>query len=120
MPIIQSGFVTISCDGPESECGKSVTFAATEQDKNEAEHNNPWLTSLRNVNTSDKRSLCYCSDECEIRAAGLGAHNARTIISAGNQSQVNLAALAAAKAKAATAALKAGATPGQVGFSPMG
>jgi hypothetical protein len=119
MPIIQSGFVTISCDGPEAECGKSVTFAATENDKNEAERNNPWLMTLRNVNTADKRSLCYCSDECEIKAAGLGAHNARTILTATGQSQVNLAALAAAKAKAATAALKSGATPQQVGFQPM-
>lgn len=102
----QLTFITISCDAPG--CEKTATFAATDQDVRQAEVDHPWLTSIRNIGTVDKRQFTYCSDECEIKSVAAGAHNKQTIVSATNQAQVDLAARAAAQARQATDALKTG------------
>jgi len=110
MSVVQSAFVTFSCDGPE--CGKTATFAATQEDRQLAVTNNPWLNAMRFVKTGDGREVSYCSDECEINAVSAGAHNRlepKRIVDAAGQAQVNLAAEAAKRAAQATAALKAGA-----------
>jgi hypothetical protein len=66
------------------------------------------MQSLRFVQTPDGRKFTYCSDECEIKATGNGTHNKPIIVPAGKQSDVNLAAQAAERARQATEAIKAG------------
>lgn len=110
MSTVQSVFITVSCDGKG--CDKSVTFAANPQGEKEAQDANPWLLTHRAIQTADKRVLTYCGDECEIKAAGDGAHNKleqKHIITDANNSQVNLAAQAAKLAAEATAKMKEGA-----------
>ena len=110
MSVVQSQFVTFSCDGPE--CGKATTFAATQEDQKVAVISNPWLNGMRFIKTADGREVAYCSDECEVKAVATGAHNKlepKRIVDATGQAQVNLAAEAAKRAANATAALKAGA-----------
>jgi hypothetical protein len=104
---VQTTFLTVSCDGPG--CTKSVTFPGTEQGQLEAMRDAPWLNSLRIVQTSDKRQLGYCSDECEANAVGNGSHNKleKRIITATGQ-QVDLAARAAEQARQTNAALHQG------------
>jgi hypothetical protein len=107
--VVESTFVTISCDG--AGCGKSVTFARTKEDQQQAQKDSPWMVHTRHVRTPDGREISYCSDECEIKAAGTGIHNIpeqKRIVPDANQAQVNLAAEAAKRAAQATAALKAG------------
>jgi len=99
-------FVTISCDAPE--CPSTATFAQTAEGEAAAIQANPWLTSVRFVNTPDQRKYIYCSDECEINATGLGQHNKKQIVAPTGPNTVDLEAQAAARAKAATEALKSG------------
>lgn len=110
MSTIQTGFVTIACDGPN--CDKSVTFKATAEEKAIAEAQNPWLnTTHRVVATIDHRQLDFCSDTCEAESIATGGHNKlepKKII-LGNAQQAELAAQAAANAARTQAALKAGA-----------
>jgi hypothetical protein len=105
----QLAFVTISCDNPD--CTREVTFQANEQGKTEAFEDNPWLNSLRVVGTADQRQLSYCSDECEAKGLGSGAHNKperKRVITGVNQAHVNLAAQAAEQARTATKAMREG------------
>jgi len=107
--VVESKFLTFSCDAPE--CGKAITFAATQEDHKAALASNPWLTTMRFIKAAGKE-VSYCSDECEIRAVATGAHNPvepKLIVDTANQAQINLAAEAAKRAANATAALKAGA-----------
>lgn len=107
MTTVISSFATVSCDG---ECGKTVTFAQTQEGEKEAFDSNAWLNGMRMVQTIDKRQFSYCSDECEIKAVSSGAHNkVEKKIITGNQSQVDLAAKAAHAAAQATQAMKSGA-----------
>lgn len=109
MSTVQSQFITITCDNPD--CGKQATFSANEQGQAEAREDFPWLTTLRGVGTSDGRQLSYCSDECEAKGIGLGAHNKvqrKRIVTEVNQAQVNLAARAAEQAREANKALHEG------------
>jgi len=106
---VQTQFITVNCDNPE--CGKIATFAATEQGQVEAREDHPWLTTLRGVGTSDGRQLSYCSDECEAKGIGLGAHNKaqrKRIITEANQAHINQAAQAAQQSREATKALREG------------
>jgi len=110
MGVIQSSFITFSCDA--FECGNTVTFAATKEDRDAAAISSPWINAMRFVKTADGREVSYCSDECEIKAIATGAHNRiepKRIVDAAGQAQINLAAEAAKRAANATAALKAGA-----------
>lgn len=99
-------FVTISCD----QCDKNATFAQTQEDEKEAVVKNPWLDTVRIVQTRDKRQFLYCSDECEIKATSKGTHNKQEQkkIVPGNASQIDLAARAEHIARQATQAMKAG------------
>lgn len=109
MSVVNSTFVTISCDAVN--CGKTVTFAQTQADEAAAIEANPWLSTVRFIQTLDKRALSYCSDQCEVLATGQGLHNKlepKKIVTVGNQAQVDLAAQAATRAAQATAALKQG------------
>jgi hypothetical protein len=105
---IISSFATVSCDG---ECGKTVTFAQTQEGEKEALATNPWLNTMRLIQRLDKKQFSYCSDECEIKSAGAGNHNTpeeKKIQTVVNQSQVDLAARAAHAAAEATKAMKSG------------
>lgn len=104
----QTAFITVTCDGPK--CDKKVTFFATAEDKANAEKENPWLLTLREVVTSDRRQLAYCSDTCEAEALAVGVHNRKEPqrILLGNAQQAELAAAAAAQAARAQAAIRAG------------
>lgn len=99
-------FVTVSCDGPG--CDKTATFPNTEQDGKEAFQNNPWMHSIRTVQTVDGRKFVYCSDECIAKAVGTGILNKQTIVKPQAPNAVQLAAQAAARAQQATQALKSG------------
>lgn len=104
---IQTVFVTISCDGPG--CGNASTFEPTKEAQDEALHDYPWLLNHRNIALPDGRKFTYCSDECEAKSIGTGAHNKlEKAITAGNQANIALAAKAAERARQATEALKKG------------
>jgi hypothetical protein len=105
-PTISNTFVTITCDGPN--CVKTITFPQTTEGEQEAVQANPWLTSVRFVQTPDQRKFIYCGDECEIKAAGAGSHNKKVLVAPQGPNSVDLAAQAAARAAQATQALKAG------------
>jgi len=108
MTTVITPFVTIKCDGPN--CNKEVTFEQTQEAQAEAQKEATWLTTMRFVSTLDNRKLGYCSDTCEIEAAGIGTHNvkaARRIIT-GDDQKVQEAAIAAANAAKAQTALRAG------------
>ena len=106
MSTIKTVYVTLSCDGPE--CGKTVTFEATQEIAKQIEQDNPWLQGMRHVKTSDGREFGYCSDECEIKSVGAGTHNKLEVKHVVADTNTHLAALAAQKAAKATAAIKAG------------
>lgn len=110
MTAILSSFVTMSCDAEA--CGKTVTFPQTQEGLLEAIKDNPWLNSTRAVQTLlDKREFNYCSDECEAKGVGSGAHNkqeAKKIIPGVNPQQVELLAKAQERARQAGQALKTG------------
>lgn len=106
MTTVVSSFVTISCDAPE--CTNTATFPQTEQDEKAAFVANPWMNSLRFVNTVDQRKFIYCSDECEAKGVGQGVHNKNVIVTPQAPNEVGLAAQAAERARQATEALKSG------------
>jgi len=98
---------TITCDNPD--CNKSITFDRRQE--KETFDDNPWMKSIRLVQTIDQRNLVYCSDVCEITGAKSGVHNLpvpKKIIEAGSAAAVNAAAQAAELAKASDEALKSG------------
>lgn len=99
-------FITISCDGDG--CEKAATFVQTAEGEKQALEAHPWLYAARAIQTTDGRKFTYCSDECEIKAAGAGVHNKPIIVTPQGPNDVALAAQAAEAAAKATAALKAG------------
>jgi hypothetical protein len=101
-------FITITCDGA---CGKSVTFAQTQEEERQAVKDNPWMNTVRVLQSKDKRQFLYCSDQCEIEAASAGNHNPleeKKIATSVNQSQIDFAARAAHIAAEANKAMKSG------------
>ena len=58
----------ISCDNKE--CNKTIVFDRRQE--KEVFEANPWLKSVRLVQTVDQRNLVYCSDVCEIAGAKSG------------------------------------------------
>lgn len=112
MSTIVTQFVTITCDGPE--CPNTSTFAQTKEGEAAAIQANPWLTNIRFVQSPPDQQhqegtrFVYCSDQCEIKAAGAGNHNKKQIVVPTGPNAVELQAQAAARAHAATAALKSG------------
>jgi hypothetical protein len=81
MSILDTTFRTITCNGPN--CKKSVTFEPPRNNQVPpktgeifAAPENSWLnTTFRTLQASDGRNFCYCSDTCEVEAAGTGVHN---------------------------------------------
>ena len=108
MSVQESTFVTFSCDGPE--CKNTTTFVKTQEGQQKAMADNPWLNSLRFVQTADGHQKTYCSDECELKAIATGSHNKqqKKIVETANNRDVELAAQAAARAVEATKAIKQG------------
>ena len=119
MSIIQTNYVTFSCNGPG--CAKTMTFEATPQGQALALTNpdNAWLRTSRRVlsllplpGQQQPLEFLYCSDICEVQAVGTGAHNLpepkRIVEAASNPASVALAAEAAKRVSEATTALKAG------------
>lgn len=106
MSEVVSSYVTVSCDGPE--CDKTVTFLQTQEDAKKAFADNTWMNSIRSIQTVDGQKFVYCSDECEIKAAGQGVHNKKQIVVPQAPNAIDLAAQAAARAQQATQALKTG------------
>ena len=108
MSTIINSFVTVTCDGDG--CPKTITFPQTQEGEQEAIQNNPWLSSLRFVQTTDGRKYSYCSDECEAKGLGTGKHNKleKRIVSVGGPNAIEMAAQAAARAQKANEALHQG------------
>ncbi|SRR6266480_1471457 len=93
MPIVDSQIRTITCDGG---CGKKLLFDQKDQQATFSNNENAWLKGLRIVQTFDGRNFSYCSDTCMLKGLEKGVFNLPTIISGGNQAQMNEAAAYAA------------------------
>jgi len=109
MPIIDTAIRSISCDGPE--CNKAVLFDRKDEKTTFELPENVWLRATRVTQTADGRNKVYCSDVCEVKGVGTGTHNipeAPKVIPAGNAATIMAAAHAAAAAKNADAAIRAG------------
>jgi hypothetical protein len=110
MGIVDTGFRTISCNGPN--CKKTVTFALAQEKQTFDLPENVWLKSMRMVQTLDARKFVYCGDVCEAEAIATGVHNLpepkRIIDNVATSAQVQAAADAAKAQEAATQAIKAG------------
>jgi hypothetical protein len=101
-----SNYVTITCDA--TGCDKTVTFLGTDDGGKKVVQENPWMNSLRTVQTISGRKFIYCSDECEAKGVGAGSHNQQVIVTPQAGNAVDLAAQAAERARQATEALKTG------------
>lgn len=106
MSEIVTSYVTVSCDG--SGCDKTITFLHTQESAKQAFADNVWLNATRTVKTMDGRTFIYCSDECEAKGVGTGAHNKQVIVQPQSPNAAELEAQAAARAAQATKALKTG------------
>jgi hypothetical protein len=105
MSEVISNYVTITCDA--AGCDKNVTFLGTDDGGKKVIQENPWMNSLRTIQTIDGRKFIYCSDECEAKGVGAGSHNQKVIVTP-QANSVDLAAQAAERARQATEALKTG------------
>lgn len=101
---------TITCNGPE--CPHTVTFDREQMQQTVEAEGNEWLRSGRIMQTSDGRSLFYCSDACEIKGVATGVHNLpepkKIITNVASPQALAQAAASAKAAEVATAAIKAG------------
>ena len=74
---------------------------------------NPWLQTVREIQTADGRNFSYCSDLCEVAGVGTEEHNPpkpkAVEVPNGNATEaIRVAAQAAAARDKATADIKAG------------
>jgi hypothetical protein len=109
MSIIDTAIRSISCDGPK--CTKAVLFDRKDEKATFELPENIWLRATRVTQTADGRNKVYCSDVCEVEGVGTGTHNipeAPKIVPTGNPAAIAALAQAAANAKAADAAIRAG------------
>jgi hypothetical protein len=123
MPVINTIYNTVTCEW--SECGKTTTFLATEEQQELSKPENAWVikTARTVVNLvpapGQQKPIprLYCSDECLIKAAATGIFNVpepkRIVTEPASAQAVAAAAAAAQRAQAATEALKSG-SGGQV------
>lgn len=114
--IINTVYATITCE----KCSKSVTFLASEEAQELSKPENAWVTKTARVVSNlqpapgqqKPTQRLYCSDVCEIEAAGTGTHNVpepkKIISEPASAIAVAQAAAAAKHAEQATAALRAG------------
>ncbi|MDA4130151.1 MAG: hypothetical protein OK457_05235 [Thaumarchaeota archaeon] len=106
MSIIDVQYRTITCNT----CGKTVTF--NQADAQKVTEENPWLKTVRIVQTAQGRNFVYDSDVCEIEATGKGAHNPeerKQIVLPEGTNAMQMAAAQAAEAEKTTDALRRGA-----------
>lgn len=106
MSEIVTSYVTVSCDS--AECEHTITFLHTQENAKQAFAENAWMNAVRTVQTIDGRKFVYCSDECEAKGTGTGAHNKQVIVQPQGPNAAELEAQAAARAAQATKALKTG------------
>ena len=112
MAIVDVQIRTVTCNGVG--CDKTVTYDAKDiQPTIEA---NPWLKTLRIVQTASGRNFAYHSDECELSAVAAGSHNPeepkKIIAMPAGANAIAAAAAAAKAAEEGTKALKSGADIG--------
>ena len=108
--ISQSLYKTVSCNGPG--CENTVTYEASQEGADQAiTLTTPWMKTLRVVQTKQGRVFAYCSDSCELGSIAAGNHNPeerkQIVLPQGANAQQQ-AAYEAARAEAATKAIKAG------------
>lgn len=104
---IQITYVTVSCDAEG--CDKIVTFPNDSKEAGmKVVQDNPWMNSLRTVQTIDGRKFVYCSDTCTAVALGAGVFNKPLIEIPTTPNAAKLAAEAEARARQATQQLKTG------------
>ncbi len=122
MPMTDSVFRTISCDGPK--CTKTAELLEVNSSDQEQQpgikaildkklKDTPWLQSPRVVQAAGKQFL-FCSDPCLVDAASVGMfippEEKKIFEPAGNAtSQIRAALEEKTRAAAADAALRAGA-----------
>jgi len=109
MSIIDSQIRTVSCNG----CDKSVTYdAQSKESLAKAIEDNPWLKTLRIVQTAQGRNFAYHDDQCELSGVAAGNHNPeepkKVITMPANASAIAEAAKAAKATEEATKAIKDG------------
>ena len=109
MSIIDTVIRTITCNNPD--CKNTITY--DQKEFKAAVDANPWLQTVRVVQTADGRNFSYCSDLCEVAGVGTEEHNPLKpkVVEApsGNATEaIRLAALAAQARDKATADIKAG------------
>lgn len=115
---INTTYISLTCEGPG--CEKSVTYLATDEQKELTKPENSWvIKTARRVLTlvpapgqQKPAEFLYCSDVCEATATGTGRHNVpepkRIIEGAASAQAVAQAAQAAKAAEEATRQMKAG------------
>lgn len=107
MSIVDVQIRTVTCNAEG--CNKTVTF--DQKDAQSAFENNPWLKTLRIVQTAQGRNFCYCSDEHEISSVAAGFHNPeepKKVIAVPQAGAIAQAAAAAKAQEDANKALKSG------------
>lgn len=118
MPLINTVYSTISCEGPD--CVKTVTFLASDERTELSKPENAWIIKTARIvqnltpapGQEKPQARLYCSDECEVRATATGVHNVpeprRIIGTPASAAQVAQAAAAAYQAQQVAADIKAG------------
>lgn len=110
MPVINTGFRTVTCDAPG--CDKTATFEATNGMPPEALEEFPWLRTNRVTQTADGRMFSTCSDVCMIKLAETGCYNSvekQTVAPVtGGTAAIAAAAAAARRRQIADDAIRAG------------
>jgi hypothetical protein len=117
--IVNTVYNTITCENPE--CGKTVTFLASQEQQELEKPENAWVRKTARLvqnlvpapGQQRPQSHLYCSDECEIKLTATGVHNVPEpkriqVPGAASAEAVAQAAAAAKAAEQATAAIKAG------------
>jgi len=105
MSVIDVALRTITCNT----CGKTVTFDP--QNAKTLLEDNPWVKTVRIIQTLQGRNFAYDSDECELKAIEEGHHNpeeAKKVIAMPGAGAIAVAAAAAEAQERANKALKEG------------
>ena len=110
MSIVDVQYRTVTCNAPN--CPHTITYE-NPTGANAALEANPWLKTVRLVQTADQRVFSYCSDLCEIAGIETGLHNIQEkpkveIPQGSAQAQIAAAAVAAKRSENASKAIKDG------------
>lgn len=107
--VVQKQVRTIKCDSEG--CKNEIAFDPSPAAAQLVIAANPWMNTVKVVTTGDGRNLCYCSDECVVKAATSGVLNMPTkkvIDIATGANAMKAAVQQAEMQKASDAALKQG------------